>query len=55
MTDLDGGTAAPISVISRAAPNALPEGEMDALLLGRTRVSVSYFNQLLFFPFHICK
>lgn len=36
---VDGPTqAAPISVIG-APPNANPEGEMDALLLGRTRVS----------------
>lgn len=35
---VDAATAAPISVIS-APPNTNPEGEMDALLLGRTRVS----------------
>lgn len=38
-----GGGELPISVIaaSGATPNANPEGEMDALLLGRTRVSNS--------------
>lgn len=33
--------AAPISVIS-APPTTNPEGEMDALLLGRTRVSFTH-------------
>lgn len=38
-----------ISVIS-APPtaNANPEGEMDALLLGRTRVSLTPLNYLLY-------
>lgn len=43
-----GGGELPISVIaaSGATPNANPEGEMDALLLGRTRVSNSKQKKL---------
>lgn len=36
---LDVPSVVPISVISGAPPNTNLEGEMDALLLGRTRVS----------------
>lgn len=34
------GPVVSVSVINTAAPNTLPECEMDALLLGRTKVSV---------------
>lgn len=41
MTDgaIDAPTVAPISVISGPSPHPVPDSEMDALLLGRTRVS----------------
>lgn len=36
---IEVGQIGPVSVIGGAQPNANPESEMDALLLGRTRVS----------------
>lgn len=49
------GPALSVSVIATAAPNPLPECEMDALLLGRTKVSAvdSLFDGVVFYV--MCK